>query len=98
MAVRPRKSISPKAGFLSPANQWPALPCPSSYPRQTRAKPEVKVAVPPGCEHLAEGPTLAGAAAVVLCQLLGAHLPDIQARALRARGGARLIPNSCCSE
>jgi hypothetical protein len=45
---------------------------------QTKASPEVTVTVPPGCEHLADGPTLTGPAAVVLCQLLGAHLPDIQ--------------------
>ncbi|KAI8464418.1 MAG: hypothetical protein J3K34DRAFT_526211 [Monoraphidium minutum] len=45
---------------------------------QTKAAPEVSVQVPPGCEQLSDGPTLAGPAAVVLCQLLGAHLPDIQ--------------------
>ncbi|KIZ02697.1 hypothetical protein MNEG_5261 [Monoraphidium neglectum] len=44
---------------------------------QTKVSPEVSVAVPPGCEQLASGPTLAGPAAVVLCQLLGAHIPDI---------------------
>ena len=45
---------------------------------QTRAAPEVEVAAPPGCEALAGGGAIKGPAAVVLCQLLGAHLPDIQ--------------------
>ena len=51
---------------------------------QTKATPEVTVQVPPGCEHLSDGPTLTGPAAVVLCQLMGAHLPDIQVSACSA--------------
>ena len=54
------------------------LPLPLALtPRQTKASPEVTVTLPPGVD-LGGGPTLTGPAAVVLCQLLGTHVPDIQ--------------------
>lgn len=50
------------------------------------------MALPPAlCEQMEMGPTLSGPAAVVLCQLLGAHLPDIQVSCCRLVAVGRLL-------